>query len=280
MIGILDMGGGVRGAYGAGVLDYCLDRHIIFDYCVGVSAGAGNLVTYVARQRGRNIRFYVKYQFRKQYMGFRNKLKTGNFVNLEYIYGTLTNSDGEDPLDYDAFMSSETDMCSVATDALTGKPVYFYKKDCERDDYGMIKASSCMPIANRPYEFCGKLLFDGALSDAIPLEHAFSDGCDRVVVILTKPRDFYRDPKDDAFFAKLLKPQYPQAARKLAGRALLYNLQLDLCKHYEKQGKVCIVAPDDIGGIKTLSKDRDAEFRLYYKGYKDAEAIDKFIARD
>ena len=77
----------------------------------------------------------------------------------------------------------------------------------------------------------------------------------------------------------MLRLRYPQAARKLARRALLYNVELDLCKYYERQGRALIVAPDDIGGIKTLSKDRDAEFRLYYKGYRDAEAIDGFLAR-
>ncbi|MCI2035328.1 MAG: patatin family protein, partial [Oscillospiraceae bacterium] len=33
MTGIVDVGGGLRGIYGAGVFDYCLDRGISFDYC-------------------------------------------------------------------------------------------------------------------------------------------------------------------------------------------------------------------------------------------------------
>ena len=39
MIGIIDMGGGMRGVYTAGVFDYCLDQDIRFDLGVGVSAG-------------------------------------------------------------------------------------------------------------------------------------------------------------------------------------------------------------------------------------------------
>ena len=32
MLGIIDVGGGLRGIYGAGFLDYCMDREISFDY--------------------------------------------------------------------------------------------------------------------------------------------------------------------------------------------------------------------------------------------------------
>ena len=34
--GLVDVGGGMRDIYGAGVLDYCLDQGIRFDCCVGV----------------------------------------------------------------------------------------------------------------------------------------------------------------------------------------------------------------------------------------------------
>ena len=42
MIGIIDVGGGNRDAFGAGVFDYLMDNKIYFDYCVGVSAGSAN----------------------------------------------------------------------------------------------------------------------------------------------------------------------------------------------------------------------------------------------
>ena len=42
-IGLVVEGGGMKCAYNAGILDAFLDRGISFDYCIGVSAGAGNL---------------------------------------------------------------------------------------------------------------------------------------------------------------------------------------------------------------------------------------------
>lgn len=40
---VVDVGGGMRGIYAAGVLDYCLDQGITFDLGIGVSAGSANI---------------------------------------------------------------------------------------------------------------------------------------------------------------------------------------------------------------------------------------------
>jgi predicted patatin/cPLA2 family phospholipase len=68
MTGVIDVGGGLRGIYGCGIFDRLMDDGISFDYCIGVSAGAANLTSYLSGQRGRNYRFYMEYAFRKQYM--------------------------------------------------------------------------------------------------------------------------------------------------------------------------------------------------------------------
>ena len=66
MLGIIDVGGGMRGSFTAGIYDYLSDQNIQpFDYLIGVSAGSGNMVSYLAGQRGLNLRFYLDYAFRK-----------------------------------------------------------------------------------------------------------------------------------------------------------------------------------------------------------------------
>ena len=52
--GVIDVGGGMRGIYAAGVFDYFMDKGIKFDVGIGVSAGSANLCSYAAHQRGRN----------------------------------------------------------------------------------------------------------------------------------------------------------------------------------------------------------------------------------
>lgn len=70
--GVVDVGGGLRGIYAAGVFDYCLDNGIHFNLCIGVFAGSANASSYIAGQKMRNYLFYTDYPFRKQYMSVRN----------------------------------------------------------------------------------------------------------------------------------------------------------------------------------------------------------------
>ena len=115
MTGIIDVGGGMRGAYTAGLYDYLLDHHITPEYCLGVSAGAANLASFLSGQRGRNHRFYMRYAARKEYMSFSNLMKTGSYVDLDYVYDVLSGSEGEDPWDYDAFAANPAPFVVVAT---------------------------------------------------------------------------------------------------------------------------------------------------------------------
>lgn len=115
----------MRDIYGAGILDGCLDLNISFDYGIGVSAGSGNIATFLAKQRGRNKRFYLEYAMRKEYMSFSNLVKKKKYLDLDYIYGTLANSTGEDPMDYEEFVRNPMEFEVVGTDARTGEPVYF-----------------------------------------------------------------------------------------------------------------------------------------------------------
>jgi len=270
MIGVVDVGGGLRGVYGAGVFDTCLDEGIAFDYLIGVSAGSANVASFLAGQKGRNLKFYADYSFRKAYMSFRNLLRRGSYLDLDYIYGdALTNAGGEYPLDYQAMAARPETAKIVATDAATGQPVYFDFHDMAQDDYGAIKASCCVPVVNRPYRWRGKAYYDGGLSDPIPFQQAFQAGCDRVVVILTRPKDYYRDPKKDQRMAKLLR-KYPNAARVLALRAETYNRQLEQAHALAQAGKVLLVS--------TLTKDRGAILTMYHKGRSDAKAIGAFLA--
>ncbi len=276
-IGVVDVGGGLRGIYAVGVLDYCMDQNIRFDLGIGVSAGSANLSSYCAGQRGRNYQFYTEYAFRKQYMSLGNFIFKKSFVDMDYVYGTLSNSDGENPLDYIAIRDNLMEFYVVATDALTGNVKYFNKADIRQDDYSILKASSAIPFVCKPYGVQGLNYFDGALGDPVPVEKAFQLGCDRVVVILTKPEDEIRNSKRDRKLAARIRKRYPAAAEKLCRRAELYNESVALAKKYAKQGKVLIVAPDDTCGVDTLKRNRESLRQLYEKGYKDGQKIAKYM---
>lgn len=278
-IGIVDVGGGLRDIYGVGVLDYCMDQGIHFDLGIGVSAGSANLASYVAGQRGRNLQFYTEYAFRKEYMGLGNFLTDQSYVNMDYVYGTLCNSDGENPLDYPAFRDNPMELIVVATDAITGEPKYFNKRDVRQNNYDIMKASSSIPFVCKPYSVYGRPYYDGALADPVPIEMAFRQGCDRVVVILSKPANLLRKPGKDLRLAAAIQKKYPAAAQKLRRRARTYNDEVALAKMLARQGKVLIVAPDDTCGVDTLKRNKENLLRLYEKGYTDAKKVSVFLEK-
>lgn len=277
--GVIDVGGGMRGIYAAGVLDTCLNYRITFDYCIGISAGSANITSFLAEQPGRNYEFYHNYSFRKQYMGVKNWLHTGSYINFEYIYGTLSNSDGENPLDYQTLSQSKADLTGIASDAVTGEEKLFHKADISADNYRILMASSCVPGVDQPVRIGDSLYYDGALADPVPIQRAFNDGCDRVVLILTKPVDEIRKPGKDLLLAEIIQHKFPLAAENMRLRANRYNDGVRLAHELEKQGKVLILSPDSTAGVDTLKRNKNALHILYNKGVQDGRRISDWLAR-
>lgn len=278
MIGCIDVGGGLRDIYGAGVFDYLLDEKIYFDLCIGISAGSANCASYVARQRGRNKIFYTEYSLRKEAMSPKNIVKTGEYLDLNYIYGSLSQSDGESPLDYETLKNSETEFIVVATDAETGNPRYFNKRDdIRKNDYKIIMASSCLPFVSKPVEIYSREYFDGGISDPLPIQKALDKGCDKLVIILTKPIDTELKTMKNDVAARMIKNRYPNMVKALDTQLQKYSDNLVRALELQEEGKAIIIAPDDIFGMKTLTKDVDKLTALYKKGYSDAAKIKKFL---
>ena len=78
---------------------------------------------------------------------------------------------------------------------------------------------------------------------------------------------------------KLLEKKFPEAARSLRTRSLVYNDQKAELIEMEKQGNVLIIAPDSIGHMRTLNKEKNDIRELYIKGYRDARAIRDFLKK-
>ncbi len=276
MTGIIDVGGGLRGIYGAGVLDRCLSDWLRFDCCIGVSAGSANIAAFLGGQKGRNYRFFAEYSLRPEYMGWRNVLRKGRFIDLDYVYAVLSNSGGEDPLRYDRIAAYDGQMIVVGTDA-HGQPVYFTAADMAQDNYRIIRASSSLPLICGGCRIGGHVYFDGGIADPIPIEKAFALGCDRVILILTRPVDFPITDSIDRIGAASVRLRYPRLARVLRQKAERYRDSLAFALRMEKEGRCLIVAPDDCCGVEMLTRETKKLRALYEKGVRDGGAIGAFL---
>ena len=268
-IGLVVEGGGMKCAYNAAILDAFLDHNITFAYCIGASGGSGNLASYLAGQRGRNLRFFTEHIHSPGYFGLRSFFKTGNLFGLQYIYGTLTNSTGKDPLDFPTLKNNPAEYEVVVTNALTGKAEYFGKETMVQDDYRLIMASSAIPAACRPVELNDIPYFDGGLSDAIPVSRALEKGCDRLVVILSKMRDYVRKPQGMRFLYTMRCRQYPQIIFLIDHRHIAYNQNLQEVFALERAGKAFVFAPSHPIHVGTYSMNEQLERDLYALGMED-----------
>ena len=277
MLGIIDVGGGMRGSFTAGIYDYLNDQGVQpFDYLIGVSAGSGNMVSYLAGQRGRNLRFYLDYAFRPEYMSMHNMLRKGSYINLDYPYTILSGPGGEDPVDLEAFNASAARYEAVVTDAATGDPVYYDKALLREGNFDPIKASCAVPGACQPYPVMGRPGFDGGVADPVPYKRAIAQGCDRIVLLLTRPADYLRPPLDHQEVMEKALRRWPNAYGALLRRSVRYNTDVAAVKALEQAGKALLIAPSDIAGMATLTKDRAAVERLYHMGYAEGAKVLEF----
>ena len=278
MLGIIDVGGGMRGIFTAGIYDYLNDQGVQpFDYCIGVSAGSGNLVSYLAGQRGRNRRFYMEYAFRPEYMSMHNMLRSGSYIDLDYPYEVLSGQEGEDPVDLAAFNSSTAWYEAVVTDAATGDPVYYGKDMLAGGNFDVVKASCCVPGACRPYPVNGVPGFDGGVADPVPYKRSLAMGCDRLVVLLTRPAGYRRPLREHRGMLEKALRDWPNAYSALLRRSARYNRDVAAVKELEREGKALLVAPADIGGMSTLTRDKEAMERLYQMGYEQGPRVLEFV---
>ena len=263
-LGLVIEGGGMKCAYTSGILDRMLDDGIKPDYVIGVSAGAACGASFVAGQRDRNRRYFVDYVERPDYMGWTAFVRSkGNFFNLEYIYQDMTGEGGEDPLDYDAIMKNPCELWAVATDAETGEPYYFNKNDLDPHDYSVYMATCAIPIACRPVRMNGHLYYDGGCSDPIPVRRALEEGCDKVIVILCRPKDTVREPEKHQGLYHSLLHRYPKLVHNLDGRHKRYNATLRAVRRLEEKGRALIIAPEKLLDITTYTRDPKTLQQLY-----------------
>ena len=94
-----------------------------------------------------------------------------------------------------------------------------------------------------------------------------------MILILTRPKDYFREKRKDKKFVRILRRNYPRLSKTFAKRYEVYNQSLREAIELEKENKIIIVAPSDIGNLKTLSQDHEQLENLYEMGRRDAKKV-------
>lgn len=268
-VGLVLEGGAMRGLYTAGVLDVMMDCGIRADTVIGTSAGVLFGVNYASGQRGRALRYNKKYAPKGCYMGIRSLLTTGNIINKQFAYYDLPSR--LDVFDEEAYEKSGIDFYATVTNAETGEAEYIRITDCFAQMEAM-RATSSMPYVSRIVEYGGRKYLDGGVADSIPVEKCIEMGCDRVIVVLTRPAD-YRKGRTNPRLANLVYGRkYPRIAEKINSRPDEYNACLDKIADLEKRGRIFVIRPSRLVKVKHIERNTDRLQEIYDLGAADCAA--------
>lgn len=273
--GLILEGGGMRGVYTSGVLDFFLDKGIEFSSVYGVSAGAVNMCSYLSKQRSRALDVSVDYLDSKKYCSVESLLLTGDLFHVDTCYHLIP--EYLSPYDYETFDRYEGKAFSVATDIVNGRPEYFRIRDMKKD-IDKIRASASLPLVSRNVKIDGGLYLDGGISDSIPLRKSVMDGNRKNVVVMTKEVGYVRKPSSHLGLVKLRYLRYPKVAQLMGQRHIDYNEQLAYIERLQENGQAFVIRPKSAGNVGRVEKDAEKLRELYRQGYEDtAECFDRLM---
>lgn len=267
--GLVLEGGGMKGVYTAGVLDFFLDKNIDFAKCYGVSAGACTLCSYLSKQRGRGVAVTVDYLEDKNYCSVYSLVKTGDLFNVDMCYHEIP--DRLNPFDYEAFDKNESLGYAVVTNIETGLAEYIPLRDIH-EDIEAVRASASLPLVSRNVKIGDHLYLDGGLADSIPLLHSITDGNRKNVVIMTKEVGYRRQPSRQLGLIRARYKKYPKVYELMKNRHIEYNRTLDYLQAQVKNGNAFLIQPKHKSDVGRIEKNKDKLLALYQEGYDEAAA--------
>lgn len=267
-------GGGMRGAYLAGVLDVMQDNGLKFGGYAGTSAGATHLCNYLSEQRERNKRLDTIHSANKRYMSFGNLIRTGDFFEVEYCYNEIPRK--VDPFDFEKFRenAAQSDFYAAASNLETGEASYLLARDLDKhEDMEKIRASSSPALLSHIVQLDGMKFLDGDIADSIPFEIMAKKGFAKQVVIVTRPAGYVKKPYTLFPLYKFIYRKYPKYVEAVRTRHIRYNQCLKTLDEWCNRGTAFRIRPSEPFKIDRLEKDKSKLVKLYDLGVKDATAL-------
>ena len=271
--GLIFEGGGMRGIFAAGVIDYFLDNDIRFENVYGVSAGACHACSYVCGQRGRAYATSTDYLGNPDYCSVHSLRKTGDMFGADFIYHRIPEE--LYPIDNEAFLESGINFKVAITNCITGEAEYPQIRDMH-GDMEYVRASASIPVLSRMVPLDGYVYIDGGIADSIPVIQSEKDGNEKNVVVLTRPRGYRKTSTGAAMpILRAKYGRYPKMLAALKKRARVYNATLDHIWRGVDDGSIFVIAPMGPLDIGRTELNKDKLRKAYEEGYYVAEGLNE-----
>lgn len=270
MPGLVLEGGTFRPVFSCGVMDALLDNNIMFDYVIGVSAGITYAVSYLSRQRGRNIEVLRQYRNDKRYFGARNIRRDHSIFGVEFVFSTIPNE--LIPFDWDTYHRYAGQIRVGVTNARTGQAEYLDGMQLDRAST-MLRATCAIPIYFPPVTIDGETYYDGGLADPIPILQSLHDGNEKNLIVLTQPLDYRKEMTHGTqFAARALRRKYPALTKTMLSRPKRYNETVCFCHQLARKQPRDTVLLQPTAHLESFEKDVKKLEWGYEMGYNMALA--------
>lgn len=262
-------GGGMRGAYTAGALSWLIDNNIEFDNAYGISTGAVHLVNFLLKNKKNLFEFAVDYIRDSKAIGLSSILRCGHLVDYDYLFNELMIKVCK--FDMNELKDVKTKGMIGVYELKSGKTEYHPIQDLQLEE---LKAACTLPLLGKIARIGDRQMLDGGITQMIPIEESIKDGCDRHLIITTKPGDYVRKPSSK-FVVQIMKLRYrncPNIASDYEVRHKNYYKQIGEIKDLVENKKALYIYPSKPSNVSRLGGSREELIELYELGRADMEA--------
>ena len=268
-LGLVLEGGGMRGAYTAGVLDWLLENEIYFDYVVGISSGALYATMYAQKDRNALREASIEIASDKRNVGMKAIMAEKTIVGYNFLFDQIKNKskfdltkqdDTEIKVEIGVYDINEQETIWVNSEEIAKHPK-------------MVQAACTLPIFGRAVKIDGKPYMDGGVTTMIPIERSLEAGCEMHMVVTTKSDEFIRKPQ--GFVQRnLLRQVYrksPKLVSDFESRTDVYYEERAQIEKLEQEGKALYMYPSKELGVSRFKGDKEQFQGLFDTARRDCE---------
>lgn len=269
-------GGAMRSVFSAGLLDGFLEQQFNpFDFYIGVSAGASNLVAFLAGTPGKSLQIFQEFALHKKFISYSRFVRGGHLIDLDWLEEMIY---ADSHLDLQAVYRHAKPLYVCVTDVATGKPVYV---NTTADNLRkVIKASTALPVFYRGFpEIDGRPMTDGGVGEGIPLAEAIRLGAKQIMVVRSRPRPYMKKDTLGHKYVRWKTKKHPLLAATMRERVTIHRNSIALIRNPPPGVNLVEICPPKNFSIGRFNRRRKHILKGYQMGFNAAKgAIEQWAA--
>lgn len=216
----------MRSVFSAGLLDEFLRANFNpFDFVIGVSGGACNLLSYLLGLEGKSFELYQQVARQPNFISYPRFLRGGNLLDVDwlvdFVFAQLDDSSSRLPKDKPFFITA-TNVHSGAASFVQAQPDNLQ---------AALKASISLPLLCRQFTLLeGAPHTDGGVAANIPIQEALRRGARKVMVIRSRSRDYRKRDTLSHRYIRWMHRHYPALRQTMRRRVDLHEQTLQLLR--------------------------------------------------